>query len=137
MAKVDIAYYPKETSLFSPTKKSHSLFIVIKGIVHELQEDVVHNLYIEGDSFDADALLYEKVESSFVVVEDLICYEIKRDDFLELLQNKKVQNYFLQNFISRHQHLKEYAVQNDLTPFLMAKVSDIFLHNFSLSDADS
>ena len=129
MEKMDIAYYPKGTLLISKTLSSIAFYIIIKGSVTEFIDDEVYNFYSSGDSFDADALLYGKTEGRFVVDEDLICYEIKKDDFLTLLENKDVQSYFLQDFITRHQQLKEYHNQSDLTPFLISKVSDIYLHN--------
>ena len=128
MQKIDIAYYPKDTLLFSKNIPSVAFYIIIKGSVSEFIDEELHNVYSQGDSFDADALIYAKTEAKFVVDEDLICYEIKKEDFLELLENKKVQNYFLQDFVSRHQHLKEYDSAGDLTPFLMSRISDIYLH---------
>jgi CBS domain-containing protein len=128
MKKIDMAYYPKETLLISKNLPSIAFYIIIKGSVVEFVDDEIHNVYSEGDSFDADALIYEKTESKFVVDEDLICYEIKKEDFLDLIQDKSVQNYFLQDFVTRHQHLKEYSSQSELTPFLISRVSDIYLH---------
>ena len=136
VGKIDIAYYPKDALLISKNLPSIAFYIIIKGSVSELIDDEIHNVYSEGDSFDADALIYGKCEGKFVVDEDLICYEIKKDDFLELMQNKKVQTYFLQDFVSRHQHLKNYDLQSDLSPFLLSKVSDIFLHNACIVDFD-
>ena len=129
MTKIDISYYSKNTLLISKSLPSIAFYIIIKGSVNEYIDEELHNVYGEGDSFDADALIYDKTESKFLVDEDLICYEIKKDDFLDLMQNKKVQSYFLQDFVTRHQHLKDYDAQSDLTPFLMSKVSDMYLHN--------
>jgi len=128
MKKIDIAYYPKDTLLISKNLPSIAFYIIIKGSVTELIDGEIHNVYSHGDTFDADALIYGECEGKFVVDEDLICYEIKKDDFLELMQNKNVQSYFLQDFVSRHQHLKNYDMQSDLSGFLIAKISDIFLH---------
>jgi len=128
MKKVDIAYYPKDTLLISPTLTSIVFYIIIKGSVKELVDDEIHNVFNSGDSFDADSLIYSKTKAKFVVDEDLICYEIKKDDFLDLMQNKDVQKYFLQDFVTRHKNLKDYDSQSELSSFLIAKVSDIFLH---------
>lgn len=136
MQKIDIAYYPKDTLLFSKNIPSIAFYIIIKGSVSEFIDEELHNVYSQGDSFDADALIYGKTEAKFVVDEDLICYEIKKEDFLELLENKKVQNYFLQDFVSRHQHLKEYDSAGDLTPFLMSRISDIYLHGACVVSGD-
>lgn len=135
MQKIDIAYYTKDTLLLSKTIPSIAFYIIIKGSVNEYIDNELHNVYGEGDSFDADALIYEKTQSKFVVSEDLICYEIKKDDFLDLMQNKKIQGFFLQDFVSRHQQIKEFETQSELTPFLMAKVSDIYLHSACVVDA--
>jgi len=136
MSKIDIAYYPQDTLLISKNLPSIAFYIIIKGSVNEFIDDEIHNVYSSGDSFDADALIYDTCESKFVVDEDLICYEIKKDDFLELMQNKKVQGYFLQDFVTKHQHLKEYDAASEMTPFLISKVSDIFLHSVCVVDSE-
>ncbi|MEJ2372722.1 MAG: cyclic nucleotide-binding domain-containing protein, partial [Sulfurimonas sp.] len=128
MSKIDIAYYTKETLLISPSLESVAFYIIIKGQVAEYIDNELYNVYSAGDSFDADSLIYQKTSSKFVVTEDLICYEIKKDDFLDLMQNKKIQGYFLQDFISRHKQLKEYHNSSEFTPFLVSRVSDIYLH---------
>jgi len=134
MKKIDIAYYPKETLLISKNLSSVAFYIIIKGSVKEMIDGEIHNLFNAGDSFDADALIYEKANGDFIVEEDLICYEIKKEDFIDLMQDKSVQSYFLKDFVSRHQHLKNYATQSELTPFLISRVSDIFLHNACIVD---
>lgn len=136
MKKIDIAYYTKGTLLISKTLPSIAFYIIIKGAVNEFLDGELTNVYSSGDSFDADALVYSKTESRFVVDEELICYEIKKEDFSDLLEHKKLQSYFLQDFVSRHQQLKNHDVQSDLTPFLISKVSEIFLHTTCIVDAN-
>lgn len=137
MSKIDIAYYPNGTLLISPSISSIAFYIIIKGSVTEYIDDEIHNVYGAGDSFDADALIYGDTKAKFIVDEDLICYEIKKEDFLDLMQDKKVQSYFLQDFITRHQQLKEYDQQSDLSPFLISKISDIFLHTACVVSGDT
>ena len=136
MSKIDIAYYPNGTLLISPSIYSIAFYIIIKGSVTEYIDDEIHNVYGAGDSFDADALIYGNTKAKFIVDEDLICYEVKKEDFLDLMQDKRVQGYFLQDFITRHQQLKEYDQQSDLSPFLISKVSDIFLHTACVVGGD-
>lgn len=126
---MDIAYYPKDTVLISPSIGSEYLYIIIKGSVDEYVEEELHNVYSERDSFDANALIYDDVKSKYVVQEDLICYLLKKEIFLNLIQDYEAfSNYYMQDFISKHQLLKTHQYQNELTPFMMAKVEDIFLH---------
>ncbi len=136
--QMDIAYYPKDTTLISPTLGSDFLYIIIKGSVNELIGDELHNVYGEMDSFDANTLIYNDTKSRFVVQEDLICYLLSKEVFLNLIQDYPAfQNYFMQDFIAKHQLLKQHQHQNELTPFMMAKVSDIFLHTPCLVDEES
>ena len=136
MTKMDIAYYPKETVLIAPRVRAQSLCIIIKGIVNETIEGELQNVYGECDSFDPNALIYGNTQSTFSVAEDLICYELPKESFLNLLQDvESFQNYFMQDFITKHQNLKERQHQNELTPFMMSRVDEIYLHTPCFVDA--
>ncbi len=136
MGAMDIAYYPKETTLISASLEAEVLYIVIKGTVSEFIENDLHNVYGEGDSFDSNALIYGETEGHFVVTEDLICYELPKETFLNLLQDiPAFKNYYMQDFASKHQHLKQKHIQNALTPFMVARVDEIFLHKPCIVDA--
>ncbi len=136
MTKMDIAYYPKETVLIAPRVRAESLYIIIKGFVNETIEDELQNVYGERDSFDANSLIYGNTQSTFSVAEDLICYELPKESFLNLLQDvEPFQNYFMQDFITKHQNLKERQHQNELTPFMVSRVDEIYLHAPCFVDA--
>lgn len=129
MTQMDIAYYPKETVLIAPRVRAESLYIIIKGIVNENVDGELQNVYGERDSFDANSLIYGNTQSTFSVAEDLICYELPKESFLNLLQDAEhFQNYFMQDFITKHQSLKERQHQNELTPFMVSRVDEIYLH---------
>ena len=127
--QLDIAYYPKDTLLIGPNVEAVSLYIVIKGTVYEHYDGELHNVYGPQDSFDANALIYGKTESRFIVEQDLICYELPKPFFLELIQEHDAfQSYFLEDFVDKHRKLKQYRQQNTLTPFMVARISEIYLH---------
>jgi CBS domain-containing protein len=131
-----IAYYPKEPVLIAPRVRAESLYIIIKGIVNETIEGELQNVYGERDSFDANSLIYGNTQSTFSVAEDLICYELPKEFFLNLLQDvEPFQNYFMQDFITKHQNLKERQHQNELTPFMVSRVDEIYLHTPCFVDA--
>jgi CBS domain-containing protein len=125
----DIAYYPQKTILISPEQVSDSFFIIIKGEVSEYHNGELTFTYHEQDTFDADSLVYEKTKSSFVVTEDLICYELKKKSFLELMQeNKKFGEFFLKSLSGRLQTLKNKEYGSEISSFMVAKVSDAYMH---------
>jgi CBS domain-containing protein len=125
----DIAYYPENTLLISPEKISDSFFIIIKGEVSEYNNDELTFTYHEQDTFDADSLVYEKTKSRFVVTEDLICYELKKVTFLALMQeNKKFGEFFLKSLSQRLQTLKNKEYGSEISSFMVARVSDAYMH---------
>jgi CBS domain-containing protein len=129
MQQLDIVYYPKETVLIAPRVEAESLYIVIKGSVHEYVEDELSNVYGAMDSFDANALIYGKTSKRFVVEQDLICYELPKQTFMDLIQDYDAfQSYYLEDFVTKHQQLKQIKQQNELTPFMVARIDEIYLH---------
>ncbi|CAA6825491.1 MAG: Predicted signal-transduction protein containing cAMP-binding and CBS domains [uncultured Sulfurovum sp.] len=126
---IDIAYYPKENILISPKQISNSFFIIIKGEVNEYNNDELTFVYHEQDTFDADSLIYHKTESTFSVAKDLICYELKKEIFLQLMQeNKKFGKFFLKSLSQRLETLKNNEYGSDISSFMFAKVSDLYTH---------
>lgn len=129
LASMNIAYYKKETLLLSPIKPAEVLYIVIKGEVGEFQDDELIKVYSQSSSFDADALIYQRTESSFRVLEELICYELKKEDFLALLDaNAAFKAYFIQDLANKIQSAKQKEYTTELSGFMMARVQDTYLH---------
>lgn len=126
---MDIAYYPKDEVLITPENIPNHFFVIIKGIVHEYKEDEILVDYHYQDSFDANSLIYGKTNNSFKVYEDLICYEIEKTIFLELIENNdSFKNFFLNNLVNKFQTLKDKEYASELSSFMIAKVEDTILH---------
>ena len=127
---MDISYYPKDTVLLSPEKIHDHFFIIIKGTVHEYNEDeeLIMDYHYE-DSFDANSLIYSECKNTFKAYEDLICYELEKNTFLKLMEeNAKFKDFFLNNLVNKFQVLKDKEYTSDLSSFMIAKVSDTVLH---------
>jgi len=138
MQQMDIAYYPKDTVLIAPRVEAVCLYIIIKGSVHEYVDDELTNVYSAMDSFDANALIYGKTSKRFVVQQDLICYELPKQTFLDLIQDYDAfQSYYLEDFVTKHQQLKQLKQQNELTPFMVARIDEIYLHEPCIVDAQT
>ncbi|RXJ86013.1 DUF294 nucleotidyltransferase-like domain-containing protein [Arcobacter sp. CECT 8985] len=127
---MDIAYYPKDTTLITPETIPNYYFIIIKGIVHEYRDEQLVMDYHQQDSFDANSLIYSKTKSTFKVHEDLICYELNKNTFLELLeQNSEFKEFFLNNLVKKIQTLKTKEYTSQLSSFMIAKVEDTLIHD--------
>lgn len=129
MGVVNIAYYKKDTILISPTKPAEFLYIIIKGEVGEYNDDELIKVYSKSNSLDADALIYAKTTDSFKVLEELICYELKKEDFLWLLDsNVPFKAYFIQDLANKIQSAKQKEYTTELSGFMMARIQDSYLH---------
>jgi len=126
---MNIAYYTKDTVMISPQKIPEFLYIIIKGEVGEYHDNELIKIYHNQNSFDADALLYGKTEDTFLVHEELICFEIKKETFRQLLESNGVfKAYFLTDLANRIQSAKQKEYTTQLSGFMLARVSDSFLH---------
>ena len=121
---MDIAYYAKDAIVLSPEKIHDHFFIIIKGVVHEYNEDDELIMdYQQEDSFDANSLIYSECKSTFKVHEDLICYELEKATFKLIEENAKFKDFFLNNLVNKFQTLKDKEYTSDLSSFMIAKVA--------------
>jgi CBS domain-containing protein len=143
---MDIAYYPKDSTLITPEKISNHFFIIIKGTVFEYSSDnaVVMDYHSE-DSFDSNSLIYGKCKNTFKVHEDLICYELEKQAFLKLIEdNQEFKDFYLKDLVNKIKTLKDKEYTSELSSFMIAKVDDTLIHeaciveeNTKLNDAIS
>ncbi|NQY93145.1 MAG: cyclic nucleotide-binding domain-containing protein, partial [Campylobacteraceae bacterium] len=136
---MDIAYYPKNTILMSSHAIADHFFIIIKGSVHEYtsDEELVMDFHPE-DAFDANALIYNECKNTFVANEDLICYELEKNTFLDLLKhNEAFGNFFLNNLVHKFKVLKDKEYTSELSSFMIARVEDTFIHKACIVDENT
>jgi CBS domain-containing protein len=134
---MDIAYYKKDTTLISPDKLSEFLYLIIKGEVGEYHNDELIKVYNNSNTFDADSLIYDKTEDSFVVLEELICFEMKKDDFKALLDsNTEFKDYYIKDLANKIQSAKQKEYSTQMSGFMIARVSDSYLHEPCIVKAD-
>ncbi|APW64945.1 MULTISPECIES: DUF294 nucleotidyltransferase-like domain-containing protein [Arcobacteraceae] len=135
---MDIAYYPKDSTLICPSKISNHFFIIIKGSVYEYSDDEVVMDYHQEDSFDANSLIYNETKHTFKVHEDLICYELEKKTFLKLIEeNQKFKDFFLKNLVNKIQTLKDKEYTSELSSFMIAKVEDTIIHEACIVDENT
>lgn len=136
---MDIAYYPKGTVLISPNSIPKSFFIIIKGSVFEYNSDnIVVMDYQSEDTFDSNSLIYNKCENSFKVNEELICYEIDKKAFLDLLEkNQEFKDFFLKDLVNKLRTLKDKENASQLSSFMIAKVEDTLIREACIVQEDT
>jgi len=127
---IEIGFYPQGTRLISLGASADSLYLIIKGEVKAYDEhDELIRVFHAQEGFDADALIEGKSSLRYEVSEDLICYELERKGFMALFESHEgFRQFYLMDMVDRIHYLKQHATASDLTAFMVARVSDSYLH---------
>jgi len=135
---MNIAYYQKNTTLISPQKSPDFLYLIVKGEVGEYHNDELVKVHSKSNTFDADSLIYDKTEDTFIVIEELICFEMKKEDFKVLLDgNENFKNFYISDLADKIQSAKQKEYSTQMSGFMIARVSDSYLHEPCIVDADT
>jgi len=135
---MDIAYFKKGEHLIRQGESSDVLYIIIKGIVQEMQDDEMVSLYVSQDSFDAMSLLEGKSQNDFIVQEELICYVLPKELFFTFIQsNDRFKEFYDQDLSKRLNSLIEQRNSTELASFMVAKISEIYIQPPIFVDANT
>jgi CBS domain-containing protein len=134
---MNIAYYKKDTVLISPLQSSKFLYIIVKGEVGEYHKEELTKVYNTSNTFDADSLIYDNTTDSFVVLEELICFEMKKEDFKSLLEsNEKFKHFYISDLANKIQSAKNKEYTTQMSGFMIARVSDSYIHRACIVKED-
>lgn len=140
---VDIAYFKAGETLIPASTVPEHLFIIIKGLVHELQEEEKVSAYTVQDSFNPLALIENLNSNAYVAQEETICYLMPKVVFLNILnRNKSFENFYYQDLTARLNDLIEQRNSKEVASFMVARISDAYIQppifvEASLSIADA
>ncbi len=135
---VEIGFYPRESEVIGMGDKPKVLYLVIKGEVRAYDGDgELLRVYHAKESFDADALIKGRSEARYEVTEDLICYELSSKGFMYAYEQcEPFKQFYLMDMVERISFLKKKETSSDLSGFMVARVSDSFLHEPCIVSAD-
>jgi len=135
---LNIAYYKKDILLISNENLPNFLYIIVKGEVGEYHDNELTKVYTDSNFFDTDSLIYEKTENEFIVLEELICFELDKNVFISLIEtNEKFKDFFIQDLANKIQSAKRKEYSSELSGFMIAKVYDTYVHAPCIVDADT
>ncbi|NKQ40573.1 MAG: cyclic nucleotide-binding domain-containing protein [Sulfurovum sp.] len=136
---IEIGFYAKDSEIIIIGSEASVLYIVIKGEVKTYDEDgnIIRD-YHETESFGANALTSNKSQTSCIVTEDLICYELSRKGFIKLLNNsKKFKQFYLMDVVERMNYLKKKETSSDLSSFMVDRVDASYIHEPCIVSSDT
>jgi CBS domain-containing protein len=127
---IEIGFYPHGTRLIGQGEATEHLYLIIKGEVKawDANGDLAR-VYHAKEGFDADAIIEGVSQLRYEVTEDLICYELSAKGFMTLFEaHEGFRHFYLMDMVDRINYLKKHSTSSDLSPFMVARVSDSYLH---------
>ena len=138
-SEAQIAYYPKETIVLAEDQIPECIYFIIKGSVEALEADELSDIYQSNDVFAAiEVIKKEASKVNYVVTEELICYEIPVETFLDVAsKNNDFKTYFFSTIVERMDMLKEKSDYANAADMMLARVDeDNILRTACVVDAD-
>ncbi len=133
-----IAYYPQNTVLIEEDTVPENVYVIIKGIVKAKEGEDLTDVYQNYDIFGAIEIIRNKgSKDTYVVTEELICYEVPADIFLNIAkENQDFKTYFLSSIMERMKLMKEKKNNMKSAEMMVARVDENILHSVCIVDAD-
>jgi len=133
-----IAYYPKESVLIQAQTATETLFYIIKGIVEAREDEELIDIYQQDDTCGGAELIEKKVSKyDYFVSEELICYEISKEVFLDLCKsNRAFKEYFFSSIVEHMELLQNRKESAKMAEMMVARVDRTILHDLCIVDAD-
>ncbi|CAK0779162.1 CBS domain-containing protein [uncultured Gammaproteobacteria bacterium] len=123
LASLDLGYFPKGAVVMRGAEATESLYVVLKGSVHERHENAALAIYGPRDSFDAKALFGATDANTFVAAEDTICHLVPRQTLVELArENPPFGEFYQQDITDRLRMLGRDHSNRELAALTMARI---------------
>ena len=122
---LDVAYFRSQQVVIEAQQPSHSLYIVIKGLVEEksAESGEIYAHYTQDDLFDVRALFDPLTKHRYVALEDTLTYLLPKTVFLQLYQqNEEFASYFDTSLVTRRALLEKAHQQKNIAEFILTKV---------------
>ena len=128
---LQIAYYPKDTTLIESGALTDILFLIIKGSVEAINDDELIDIYHSNDIFGGIELIEGRASDyTYNVSEELICYEMPKESFLELSDNNlKFKEHFFSSIADRIDMIKERRDFSNMSDLMVAKIDSSIYHD--------
>lgn len=133
-----IAYYPTDTILIDIDALTSTFYLIIKGVVEAKEGDEIIDIYHNDDHFGGIELIERQASKyQYHVTEELICYEIPSETFMQLTQeNKAFKNFFFSTIVERIDMLKEKQESAKMADMMLTRVDDSILHTACIVEYD-
>lgn len=134
---IDIAYFRAGDVVLEVGDVPTHLFVLIKGLVQQIDGSEVVTVYGPDDSFDGRALLSGKASSRFVAAEEVLAYQLAHAAVAELIARNATFGALLFSDLSRKlSALAGRHGRHELQSLAMARVEEAYVRPAHFVDAD-
>jgi len=135
---LDISYFKKDELLLKNGEKPESLYFIIKGVVQEKDQDEIVSVYVEHQFFDPISLIENNIKHNFFATEEVLCYELPRRLFLDIMyKNEVLESFFFQSISQKLNSSMEHEQSKELVNFMIARVKDAYLQKPLILDENT
>lgn len=135
---VDIAYFPEGAVLLDRGVAPTHVFVIIKGHVEQTEGEQLLASYGPEDCFDGRALVAGRASSRFVVVEELVAYQLSRDIINELIaRNRAFGALLFADLGHKLGTLAQLADQHERQSLTLMRVDQAFVRPAHVVDAST
>lgn len=134
---LDIGYYRPGEAIIAQGASTEFLFVVIKGLVEERDNDLVVAHLGPKDSFDTNALVQGQSRHGFVTTEETLCYLIPRHVAQKLIQaNPRFGAFFYLELSHKLDAMAQEEEASTVGSLMRGRISDIAYSPAIYIDAD-
>ncbi len=127
--KLDILYFQKGDIILRKDDRPESFYIVVKGVVEEIEEDGKSFLYASRDSFDAPAIINQKSQGQFRVLEESILFAFPEQLFRDLIKNNlSFGHHYLESVSQRIDIMVRKSSNEEFASCMVKRVDESLIH---------
>jgi len=135
---LDITYFKKDETILKSGEKPEYLYFMIKGVVQEIDQDEIVSVYIHHQYFDPISLMKDNSKHHFLAIEEVLCYTLPREIFLNIMyKNKSLESFFFQSISKKLNSSMENEQSKELVNFMIARVKDAYLQKPLILDENT
>jgi CBS domain-containing protein len=134
-----IGYYPNNSMLVSPKHPFDFLYIIIKGKVEARNDGELLDIYSNNDVFGAIEILKNELSTyEYTVSEELICFELNKNTFLNLCDKYgEFRDYFFLSLVERANSLKNKKEYESIGDLMISRLDRSILHQACIIDSST
>ena len=124
-SRLDLVFFNAGAPILQQGDQAPGIYIIYKGVVEERDPESgqVFSQYGKEDLFDVRAVLEKSCKHTFAAVEETLCYLLRADDFIQLLEQSGDFSVYFNTDLGTQQSMVE-RQDSSVSEFILSRVDD-------------